>query len=166
MHPPPALRAVSTADAAPIAAIYNPYVLETPISFEEAAVGTEEMAARIAKVQASALPWLVAERDGALLGYAYATPWRERRAYRHSVECSVYVDRAAAGQGLGRALYDALFPLLQQHGCHAVMAGIALPNEASVRLHERMGLRKVAHFREVGFKFGAWHDVGYWERVL
>lgn len=166
LHPELRLRPAAAVDAACIASIYSPYVLGTAISFEEAAVGAEEMAARIVKVQASGLPWLVAEHAGTLLGYAYATPWRERSAYRYSVECSVYVDAAAAGRGLGRALYDSLFPLLLQQGCHAVMAGIVLPNEASVRLHESLGMVKVAHLREVGFKFGAWHDVGYWQRVF
>lgn len=153
-------------DAKAIAAIYNPFIANTTISFEEEPVSDAAMAQRIADVQAGGLPWLVAERDGRVTGYAYATKWRVRHAYRFSVESSVYLAPDCAGQGLGTALYAALFEQLAARGCHLVIGGIALPNDASVALHEKMGYEKVAHFREVGFKFGRWLDVGYWQKTL
>lgn len=160
------IRAAAAPDAAAIAAIYNHYVAATTVSFEEAPVDAAQMAARLADVAALDLPWLVLEVDGAVAGYAYATRWRARPAYRHSVETSVYLAGSAAGRGFGAALYAALLDRLRQRGLHAAIAGIAQPNEASVRLHERLGFVKVAHFREVGRKFGRWVDVGYWQLIL
>ena len=160
------IRSAQPDDAAQVAAIYNHYVLNTTVTFEAEAVSATEMAARIAGVAAAELPWLVTEESGRILGYAYATPWRTRTAYRHSVEVSVYLHRDARGAGLGSALYEALFALLQTRSIHAVIGGIALPNDASVRLHEKLGMSKVAHFEEVGLKFDRWIDVGYWQRVL
>ena len=153
-------------DAAPIAEIYNHYVLTTTITFEEQPVTAPQMAERMAEVQAAGLPWLVAEREGQVLGYAYASKWKARSAYRHSVECSVYLDRQAVGGGVGSSLYEALFAELKSRGLHVVIGGIALPNEGSIALHEKFGLRKVAQFEEVGFKFGRWVDVGYWQKTL
>ncbi len=153
-------------DAARICDIYNHYVLTTTISFEEEAVAPPEMARRIADVREAALPWLVLEADGRLLGYAYATKWRARPAYRTSVESSVYLDPACAGRGHGRALYTALLDELRRRELHLVIGGIAQPNPASVALHEALGFRKVAHFSEVGRKFGRWVDVAYWELKL
>lgn len=150
-------------DAAAIAAIYNPYVLTTTISFEEEAVSPQEMAQRMAQVQQQGLPYLVAESNGQLQGYAYATPWRVRKAYRYSVEVTVYLPEHAQGRGVGTALYQALFSRLKALGVHAVIGGITQPNPASVALHEKLGMRQVALFPEVGFKFGAWRDVGYWQ---
>lgn len=160
------VRAAGAGDAAAIAAIYNHFVLHSAISFEEEAVSADNMAQRIDDVQRASLPWLVAERDGALLGYAYATKWRVRHAYRFSVETSVYLAPDAAGHGTGSMLYAALLEQLRQAGCHLVIGGIALPNPASIALHEKFGFEKVAHFKEVGFKFGAWRDVGYWQKIL
>lgn len=160
------IRAAVADDAKAIAAIYNHYVATTTISFEEQPVGDAEMAQRITDVQVAGLPWLVAEQDHQVLGYAYASKWRVRHAYRFSVESSVYLAPQSARQGLGTALYTALLAQLGEQGYHLVIGGIALPNEASVALHEKMGFRKVAHFGEVGFKFGRWIDVGYWERKL
>lgn len=160
-----AIRPASSADAAAIAAIYNHYVASTTISFEEEPVSDDDMANRIASVGAK-LPWLVCEQDGVLLGYAYATPWRVRSAYRLSVESSVYVSPAHPRQGVGTRLYRALLEQLRARGLHMVIGGIAQPNEASVALHESLGFRKVAHFSEVGMKFGRWVDVGYWELKL
>jgi phosphinothricin acetyltransferase len=164
--PTPHLRPASAADAAAICAIYNTYVATTAISFEEDAVGAPDMARRIADVEAAALPWLVLEVDGKLAGYAYATKWRARSAYRFSVESSIYLDPAHAGRGLGRLLYGALLDQLRGRELHLVIGGIALPNEASVKLHEALGFRKAAHFTEVGMKFGRWIDVAYWELRL
>jgi len=160
------IRPAAPADADAIAGIYNHYVLDTAVTFEERAVPVADMAARIAEVLGAQLPWLVVESEGRLAGYAYASRWRTRAAYRYSVEVSVYLDRAMVGAGRGSRLYAALFPLLRERGVHAVMAGIALPAPASVALHERMGMRQVAHFRDVGFKFGRWIDVGYWQVLL
>jgi phosphinothricin acetyltransferase len=159
------IRSAHADDAKAISAIYNPYILNTTISFEEEAVTDAAMAQRIADVQGGGLPWLVAERDGKVLGYAYATKWRVRHAYRFSVESSVYLAPEAARQGVGSALYTALLAQLAERGVHLVIGGIALPNDASVALHEKMGYEKVAHFREVGFKFGRWLDVGYWQKT-
>lgn len=160
------IRDAVAGDAHAIAAIYNHYVLETSISFEKEAVSGEEMAARIGDVQHKPLPWLVCEENGVVVGYAYATPWRVRKAYRFSVETSVYLMQGKAGQGYGARLYRTLLERLTGSGYRVVIGGIALPNDASVALHEKMGFEKVAHFEEVGFKFDRWIDVGYWQRKL
>ncbi|WP_426105977.1 arsinothricin resistance N-acetyltransferase ArsN1 family B [Massilia sp. TSP1-1-2] len=160
------LRDATADDACAIAAIYNHFVRTTTISFEEEPVSEADMQMRIAAVHSAALPWLVATIDGKVAAYAYATPWRVRPAYRFSVESSVYVAPEAARHGLGRALYGALFERLRNAGRHLVIGGIALPNDASIGLHESMKFDKVAHFSEVGFKFGRWVDVGYWQLRL
>lgn len=157
------IRPATPADAASICSIYNPYIINSTISFEEEPVSEAAMAARIA---AGTLPWLVLEEHGVLLGYAYASAWRSRPAYRHAVESSVYVAGAATGRQIGLSLYRALIAQLRALGLHTVIGGIAQPNEASVRLHERLGFRKVAHFEQVGFKHGRWLDVGYWQLNL
>jgi phosphinothricin acetyltransferase len=160
------IRAAVASDAAAIAALYAHYVLHSTVTFEEQPVDADEIARRMAAVEAAGLPWLVREVDGRLAAYAYATPWRPRSAYRFSVEVTVYVADDARGQGHGRALYTELFAQLQSRGLHAVLAGITLPNDSSIALHEAMGMTKVAHLPEVGFKFGRWLDVGYWHRLL
>jgi L-amino acid N-acyltransferase YncA len=160
------IRPATMADAAPVAAVYNHYVRETSVTFEEAEIPPPETARRIQEVGAASLPWLVAERDAQIVGYAYATRWHARAAYRFSAEITVYLDPSHTRVGIGSRLYEQLFPILRARGIHAVMAGIALPNEASVALHEKFGLVKVAHFKEVGFKFNRWIDVGYWQRTL
>ena len=153
-------------DAAGICSIYNHYVATTTISFEEEAVADADMAERIRNVNDAGLPWLVAVADGKVVGYAYATRWRVRPAYRHSVESSVYLGREAIGHGVGASLYRQLIDELRTRGLRTVIAGIAQPNARSVALHERLGFRKVAHFGEVGFKFDQWIDVGYWQLSL
>jgi L-amino acid N-acyltransferase YncA len=160
------IRPAATDDAGSLARIYNFFVRETIVTFEEDAVSDAEMAARIRQVDEASLPWLVAEEAGEFCGYAYATPWKGRRGYRFSAEVTVYVDQARGGRGIGSALYGRLLPAMQARGIHAAMGGIALPNAASVALHEKLGFEKVAHFREVGFKFDRWIDVGYWEKIL
>ena len=124
------------------------------------------MAERIANVQAQYLPWLVREEDGKRLGYAYATAWRTRSAYRFSVETTVYLAQNQTGRGLGSQLYEALFPRLKARGLHSAIAGITLPNPASIALHEKFGMKQVARFEEVGLKFGQWRNVGYWQVTL
>jgi phosphinothricin acetyltransferase len=162
----PVIRPTTAADATGITRIYNHYVLTTFITFETEAVAVSEMVERIGEIQATPLPWLVAEANGRLVGYAYASKWKGRCAYRHSVECTAYVDHEALGNGAGVALYAALLAALRSQSMHAVIGGIALPNARSVALHERFGFRKVAHFEQVGFKFDQWIDVGYWELLL
>ena len=160
------IRPATTADAAAIAAIYNHYVLNTVITFEEQVVATSQMAERIEQVQSDGLPWLVLEQDGDLLGYAYATKWRVRSAYRFSVESTVYVKEGITGRGIGSQLYQQLLAELKALGLHLVIGGITLPNKQGVALHEKFGFEKCGHFQQVGFKFEQWRDVGYWQKLL
>ena len=160
------VRPASPADAGAVAGIYNHYIADTVVTFEEEPVSAAEMVRRIADVQSVPLPWLVSEVDGGVVGYAYATKWRPRYGYRFSTEVSVYLAPGISGRGIGSALYSRLFDELRACGIHAVIGGIALPNDASVRLHEKFGFTQVAHFRETGTKFGRWIDVGYWELIL
>ncbi|MEN3274781.1 MAG: hypothetical protein V7631_571 [Massilia sp.] len=160
------IRPAIAEDAEAICTIYNRYVTGTTISFEEEPVLPAEMGQRIADVQSAGLPWLVMLENDKPIGYAYATKWRVRPAYRTSVETSVYLDLNHRGSGAGTLLYVALLDELRRCGLHLAIAGIAQPNEASVRLHEKLGFIKVAHFSEVGRKFGQWIDVGYWQLKL
>jgi len=161
-------------DGAALAHIYNHYIRETVITFEVDEISDADMAARVAKIQAVGLPWLVAEGDGVVLGYAYAGQFRERVAWDHTLESSVYLDLASRGRGLGTALYAELFSRLSgldaaqsPHApVHAVMGVIALPNASSVALQERFGMTHVGTFPEVGRKFDRWIDVGYWQATL
>jgi len=152
-------------DAAACAAIYAPHVEGSPVSFEEEAPGAAEMAVRIERYGASHA-WLVAERKGEVLGYAYATAFNERPAYRWSTSVSVYVAEAARGEGVGRALYEALFDRLRERGFRMACAGITLPNEASEGLHGSFGFGLVGVNREIGWKGGAWRDVGWYQLEL
>jgi L-amino acid N-acyltransferase YncA len=161
----PLIRAVTSTDAAAIASIYNHYVEQTVITFEETPVSAAVIAQRIEAVTAG-YPWFVDERDGVVVGYSYATRWHERCSYRLSVETTVYVDARRHRRGAGTALYAALLDALRSRGYHAAVGGIALPNPASVALHEKLGFRKVAHFVEIGRKFDRWIDVGYWQLIL
>lgn len=160
------VRPATPSDVAPMVAIYNHFVAHTTITFDEVPLDVDEMAQRLDDIQGRGFPWLVADENGALLGYAYASPWKNRSAYRYSVESSIYVGPDHARKGVGVRLYGALFPMLEARGAHAVLAGITLPNPASIGFHERFGFSKVAHLEQVGFKFGAWVDVGYWQRLL
>jgi phosphinothricin acetyltransferase len=159
------LRLAQPADAEAICAIYNHYISNTCISFEEVEVNIAEMSARIHEVTQQ-LPWLVLEEEGQIRGYAYATKWRVRPAYRHSVETSVYLAHDVRGRGWGRQLYEELLVRLRGQGLRTAIGGVALPNDASVALHEKMGYEKVAHFQQVGHKHGRWIDVGYWQKLL
>lgn len=160
-----ALRQATPDDGTAVAAIYRPIVETTAISFEEEPPSAEDMGARIAIVL-DQYPYLVAEQDERVIGYAYAAQHMERAAYRRSVNVSAYVADGFRGAGVGKRLYHALFEALAERGFHMAMAGITLPNEASVKLHEGMGFRPVGVYREVGFKFGRWHDVGWWQRAI
>jgi L-amino acid N-acyltransferase YncA len=160
------IRNIIEADAQAVAEIYNHYITQTIITFEEEAVSPSEIYHRIQEVQSFSLPWLVAEHAGEIVGYAYASKWKGRYAYRFSTEVTVYVASDRMGHGIGTKLYNQLLPELRDNHVHVAVAGIALPNEASVLFHEKFGFAKVAHFREVGFKFNRWIDVGYWQRIL
>jgi phosphinothricin acetyltransferase len=159
------IRMATAADAGAICAIYNHYVTETIVTFEEQPVTTAAMRSRMDAVLAR-LPWLVIEHDGAIAGYACASPWKTRIGYRFAVESSIYLAPAHVGQGLGFALYENLLESLCARNIHCVIGGAALPNPASVALHEKLGFTKVAHFRENGCKFGRWIDVAYWQKLL
>jgi phosphinothricin acetyltransferase len=159
------IRLATRRDAETIAEIYNHYVEHTVITFEEERVRPGEMSERIERVSGS-YPWLVVEEEGEVSGYAYATRWRERASYRLSVESTVYLAPQRRGRGLGTTLYTALLDRLREAGSHCVLGGIALPNAASVALHEKLGFRKVAELKEVGMKLDRWVDVGYWQLIL
>lgn len=162
----PRIRPATEADAPRCAEIYRPFVTDTWVSFETDPPDSAEMARRIASC-AQTHAWLVAEEtDGAISAYAYGGPHRARAAYAASCDVTVYVDPAFARRGLGRALYSALMPVLKDKGAHGAFAGIALPNAASIALHEAMGFTAIGVYREVGWKLGGWRDVGWWQRVL
>lgn len=152
-------------DAAACAAIYAPYVETTAISFEERPPAAAEMAARIERVVATH-PWLVAEAGGEVVGYAYGCRFQERPAYRWTAEVSVYVASAKRGNGVGKRLYEALFERLRRQRFQVAFAGITLPNETSVALHERLGFAAVGISPRVGWKAGRWHDVSWWQLEL
>ncbi len=165
MAVPLTIRPARAEDAAACAAIYHPHVTESWVSFELEPPDAAEMAARIARYGASHA-WLVAERGGKIMGYAYASPHRERAAYSSSCDVAIYVDGGCARSGVGRALYRQLLAMLKAQGLHAAFAGIALPNPASIALHEACGFTPLGVYREVGWKLGGWRDVGWWQRLL
>jgi len=160
------IRPATSADAGAIASIYNHYVRETVVTFEEEPVSAADMSARIDEVASASLPWLLVEREGVVAGYARAIPWRPRSAYRYSVETTIYLSPHHLGARIGTELYRYLIESLKGRGLHLAIGGVALPNAASVALHEKLGFRKAAHFNEVGFKFGRWIDVAYWQLPL
>jgi L-amino acid N-acyltransferase YncA len=155
------IRAATAADASAIADIYRPYVLETFISFEESPPTAADFEARM--LATPRLPWLVAVRAGAVVGYCYASRHHARASYRWSADVSVYVSPSERGRGVGRLLYGELLPLVRALGYISVFAGISLPNDASVGIHEAFGLTPVGVYRNVGFKHNAWRDVGWWQ---
>lgn len=160
------IRPAKAEDATTIARIYNHYIKETTVTFEVDPVSADCMASRIAECQSNGLPWLVAKHNDEVVGYCYASKWKGRCAYRHSVEATVYLDSSIVSKGWGSKLYDQLLGQLERSGFHAVICAIALPNEASVALHEKFGMKKVGHFDEVGHKFERWVDVGYWQLLF
>ena len=159
------IRLASERDAEAIAAIYRPIVEATAISFETEAPDEHEMRRRIVETL-TGFPWLVLEHGSEIAGYAYASRHRVRNAYRWSVDTSAYVDERFRRQGIAHGLYISLFAILSAQGFVNAYAGIALPNPASVALHERVGFTPVGVYRHAGYKLGAWHDVGWWERAL
>jgi phosphinothricin acetyltransferase len=158
------IRLATADDAAQILGIYGPFCY-TPVSFEVVAPSLDEMRRRVA-AQEGKLPWLVGDDDGTILGYVYATLHRSRAAYQWSVDVSAYVADGCRRRGIGQALYTSLFRLLALQGYVNAYAGIALPNPASVGLHEAVGFSRVGIYHGVGYKNGAWHDTGWWERPL
>jgi len=160
------IRTISASDAEAVASIYNYFITETIITFEEEPVSSSEIGLRIEKVRFDALPWLVAERSGEIVGYAYAGRWKERSAYRFSTEVTVYVKPGLEGDGIGSSLFNRLLVELRRSGSHVAIGVIALPNEASIALHEKFGFTKAAHYEEAGFKFDRWIDVGCWQLIL
>ena len=159
------IREAEARDAAMIAAVYAPYVRDTVISFETEPPTAEDMSRRLAAIGAR-YPWLVAEQGGQVLGYAYAGEHRSRAAYRWDVDVAVYLAAAAHRRGIGLRLYGALFEVLRRLGHINAYAGIALPNAASVSLHQALGFAPVGVYCKVGYKHGAWHDVGWWALAL
>ena len=162
---PSEIRACTTGDAAQICEIYNHYIRDTVVTFEELPVPVSEMAQRIEDVT-DRYPWIVWAENGAVLGYAYASLWHKRSAYRHTVESTVYLSPAHLGRGIGAALYESLIEALRPLDVRCIIGGIALPNTASVALHEKLGYRKIGVFPAVGRKFERWIDVGYWQLML
>jgi L-amino acid N-acyltransferase YncA len=159
------IRPATEADAARCAEIYRPFVTDSWVSFEIDPPDEAEVARRISDYGTSH-GWLVCERNGQIAGYAYGSQHRTRQAYQSSCDVAIYVDTAFARQGVGQALYSALLPLLKERGFHAAFAGIGLPNDGSIALHEAMGFTPVGIYREVGWKMGGWRDVGWWQRLL
>jgi phosphinothricin acetyltransferase len=159
------IRPVKADDAAAISAVYNYYVENTVITFEEEPVSAKTMEERIRRVTAH-YPWLVWEEAGEILGYAYVHAWHERSAYRFTVEDSIYLKHGSEGKGMGTALFSRLLEEVRKLDLHVLMSVITVPNEVSVGLHEKFGFKQAGRFAEVGFKFGRRLDVGYWELLL
>ncbi|HEM2714402.1 TPA: N-acetyltransferase [Streptococcus suis] len=159
------IRSARTEDAADLVAIYAPYVEKTAITFETEVPTVEAFASRIEKTLEK-FPYLVAVEEGKVVGYAYASTYYARAAYDWTVELSVYVSREARGKGIGSLLYDAIEEDLKARGFKNFLACIALPNPASLALHEKRGYEQVAHFKKVGYKFATWHDIVWLQKSL
>jgi phosphinothricin acetyltransferase len=159
------IREATSNDALAICAIYNYYIQKTIITFEEIPVSKVEMEDRIISIQ-KFYPWLVYVEENEVVAYAYATRWKARSAYNQTLESAIYVKQGFEGRGNGSMLYLKLISILKEKGFHSILGGIALPNEKSIALHEKLGFVKVGQLKEVGFKFGKWIDVGYWEKIL
>ena len=159
------VREVKESDAEALCRIYNNYIAGTTITFEEIPLHADEMVSRIKNITQN-YPWLVYEENGKVIGYTYASKWKERSAYRYSVETGTYLDSSYVGKGIGTILKTELLKALKEKSIHSVVCGIALPNPASIALCEKFGFEKVAHLKEVGYKLGKWVDVGYWELIL
>ena len=157
------IRKAEISDSDVIASIYNHYIKNTIITFEEKEVSRDEISGRIKAVFSDNLPWIVAEEENRVTGYAYAARWKTRSAYRFSVESTVYLEPDSVNNGIGSLLYNELLLLLKKPGIHVVIGGISLPNPPSIALHEKFGFVQAAHFKEVGFKFDKWIDVGFWQ---
>lgn len=160
------VRDAVAADAARIASIYNYYISNTIITFEVKEITEAMIVDRLHHVLADGFPWIVLEIDQTIVGYAYATKFRDREAYRYTAESTVYLDPKQTGRGYGARLYRELLDRLKGMGIHVVIGVVSLPNPASIRLHEALGFKQTAHLQQVGFKFGQWIDVGDWQVIL
>lgn len=160
------IRLAKAKDAIHIADIYNHYVKTSIFTFDESPILTKDMETKIIELRNNSFPFLVYEYEKSILGFAYSSPWKSRCAYKHSVESTIYIHPHKHHNGIGTQLYKTLFQELQKLDIHSILAGISLPNNASVIFHEKFGFEKVGQFKEVGFKFNKWIDVGYWELLL
>ncbi len=161
------IRNATPDDSRAICEIYNYYILNSHATFETESLEVPEMEKRISRVvDELALPWLVLTDDQKIMGYAYATQWKGRAAYLHTVETTIYLHQDTFGEGLGSKLYGKLMDQLKKSHFHSILGGIALPNDASVALHEKLGFVKVGLLKDVGYKFGRWIDVGYWQLLV
>lgn len=159
------IRDVAITDAERIREIYNKYIVETPVTFTEEPFSLEEIESLIQRVVKN-FPWIVYEEDELLIGFTFADKWKERSAYRNTVESSIYLDSNYTGKGIGSKLKKAMIEELRKRGFHSVISGISLPNPASIAMCEKFGFQKIGHFKEVGYKLGKWVDVGYWQLLL
>lgn len=159
------IREIEPTDIKHVLAIYEHYVRNSEVTFEEVVPTLNEFTDRVQTILKD-YPYLVYEEEGKIIGYAYATLFRTRVAYRHSTEVSVYAHKDHYGKGIGKALYGQLIPVLKERGFHTAIGGLTLPNPASVKLHEHFGFKKVAEFNEVGYKFGKWWSTGFWQLML
>jgi phosphinothricin acetyltransferase len=159
------IRKASLKDTKEICSIYNYHVANTIVTFEEEPVNENEMRQRIEDIS-SKFPWLVYENDDVIAGYAYASQWRTRSAYRFAAETTVYIHEDFKGRGVGTALYTKLIEEMKALSFRSLIGGVSLPNDASIALHEKLHFKKVAHFEQVGFKLNHWIDVGYWQLLL
>lgn len=160
------IRQVAASDIEQITEIYNGYIANSLITFEEEMIDSSEMERRIQRMADKEFPFIVWEEAGTVIGYAYAGTFRERNAYRFTVESSIYLHPDHFGKGIGKKLYNSLILHCKENGYHSMIGVITLPNDTSVRLHETLGFKKVGHLTESGFKFGEWADVGFWELLL
>ncbi len=159
------IREVKLSDAKAIVDIYNYYILNTNITFEEKQLTVDDMEERIIEKTAKH-PWIVYERNGQVIGYAYLSGWHSRSAYRYSNEASIYLDRNEKGHGIGKELFSKLLEISKGYGVHTIVSGITIPNKESISLHEKFGFKKIAEFEEIGFKNNKWLNVGYWQKIL
>lgn len=159
------IREVKLSDAKAIVDIYNYYILNTNITFEEKQLTVDDMEERIIEKTAKH-PWIVYERNGQVIGYAYLSGWHSRSAYRYSNEASIYLDRNEKGHGIGKELFAQLLEVSKDYGVHTIVSGITIPNAESISLHEKFGFKKIAEFKEIGFKNNKWLNVGYWQKIL
>jgi phosphinothricin acetyltransferase len=159
------IRTVKEQDVLQIKEIYNFYILNSIVNFEENPITTEELSKKIKNITSTSI-WIVYEKNKKILGYAYADIWKPRSGYLHTAETSVYIKQSESNKGIGTILYTELISRLKKLNFHVLIGGISLPNDASIALHEKFGFEKVAHFKEVGFKFNRWIDVGYWQLTI
>ncbi|MCE0493131.1 GNAT family N-acetyltransferase [Vibrio salinus] len=160
------IRKINDSDIDTIVKIYNHYIENTVFTFEEDPITSDIISKRVKKLEKADLPWLVVESEGEVKGYAYASPWHTRSAYRYTVEPTIYLSPDTHGKGLGRSLYTTLIELLKEQGIKNIISVITKPNPASVKLHESLGFRQVGEFSNIGFKFNRDISVGYWQLAL